>query len=155
LFPANDGAGAVHDAIAATPSGAGWLSGVLSFAAKATAGHGTTIAIAMAIFSTAIGVSALRNWHPRVFLALAIALSLVFWVVGQGLGGVFTGQATDVSTAPLMILIASLLFARGPFTELRPATTPTINTIHEHASTPPATVDTYEIRFADKNGFDQ
>jgi hypothetical protein len=125
LFPANDGASAVHDAIAAVPSGAGWLSSVLSWAANAAAGHGTTIAITMAIVSTAIGVGVLRRWHTRAFLALAIAISLVYWIVGQGLGGVFTGQATDLSTAPLIILIASILFAREPITKLKRATTRT------------------------------
>jgi hypothetical protein len=122
LLPANDSASSVHDAIAAAPSGAGWLSSVLSFAAKASAGHGTAIAIVMAILSTAIGISVLRNWHTRAFLALAIAISLLYWVLGQGLGGVLTGQATDLSTAPLIILIGSILFARESLTKLRPAT---------------------------------
>jgi hypothetical protein len=123
LFPADDSASAVHDAIAAVPSGAGWLSGILSFAANATDGHGTTIAIAIAILSATIGVAVLRDWHANVFLVIAIAISAMYWIVGQGLGGVFTGQATDVSTAPLMILIASILLARGPIKKLRLATT--------------------------------
>jgi hypothetical protein len=115
LLPANDSAGAVHDAIAAVPSGAGWLSSVLAHAANATAGHGTAIAVAMALVSAAIGIAVLRDWHAKPFLVAAIALSLVFWVVGQGLGGIFTGQATDVSTAPLVILLGSLLLAlKGP-----------------------------------------
>jgi hypothetical protein len=125
LLPANDSAGAVHDAIAAAPSGAGWLSSVLSFTANATAGHGTTVAIAIAILSTAVGVGVPRNWHTRAFLALAIAISVLYWVVGQGLGGVFTGRATDLSTAPLMILIACVLFARERVSKLWSATTRT------------------------------
>jgi hypothetical protein len=111
LFPANDSAGAVHDAIAGVPSGAGWLSGVLSTAANAAAGRGTIVAIAVAIVSGAIGVAVWRDWHSRAFLALAVAMSLVYWVIGQGLGGLFTGQATDIGTAPLVILIASILCA--------------------------------------------
>jgi hypothetical protein len=122
-FPANDVAEAVHDAIAAAPSGAGWLSDVLSSAATVTAGHGTTIAIAMATLSTAIGVSVMCNWYARVFLAVAIAISVGYWSIGQGLGGVFTGQATDVGTAPVMILIASILFARERATEPQRAPT--------------------------------
>ncbi|MFZ0090903.1 MAG: hypothetical protein WAL63_15440 [Solirubrobacteraceae bacterium] len=112
LLPANDGAEAAHDAIVAVPSGAGWLSNVLSSAAKVTAGRGTTIAIAMATLSIAIGVSVVCSWHARLFLALAIVISIGYWSIGQGLGGVFTGQATDVGTAPVMILIASICFAR-------------------------------------------
>lgn len=114
LLPANDGASAVHDAIAAAPSGAGWLSSALNDAANATAGDGTAIAIAIAIVSATIGLAVLRDWHARAFLKIAIAISVVYWVFGQGLGGVFTGEATDVSTAPLMILIASMLLALKP-----------------------------------------
>jgi hypothetical protein len=124
LLPANDGAEAVHDAIAAAPSGAGWLSNVLSSAARVAAGHGTTIAIAMATLSTAIGVSVVCNWCARGFLAVAIAISVVCWSIGQGLGGVFTGQATDVGTAPVMILIASIIFARERATRPQRARTP-------------------------------
>ncbi|HLH64337.1 MAG TPA: hypothetical protein VKV27_01420 [Solirubrobacteraceae bacterium] len=118
LSPANDGASAVHDAIATAPSGVGWLSSVLSFAARITAGQGTTIAVALALLSATIGVAVLRSWHAKAFLGLAIAISVLYWIVGQGLGGVFTGQATDVSTAPLMILIAAILLARGRVSEL-------------------------------------
>jgi hypothetical protein len=103
LLPANDSSNAVHDAIASVPSGAGWLASLLNTAAGATAGHGTAIAIVMAALSAAIGVAVLRDWHAKPFLILAIVISLVFWVVGQGFGGVLTGEATDVSTAPLMI----------------------------------------------------
>jgi len=48
LLPANSSANATHDAIAAVPSGAGWLTSILNTAADATAGHGTAIAIVMA-----------------------------------------------------------------------------------------------------------
>lgn len=114
LFPANTSASATHDAIAAVPSGAGWLTSILNAAAKVTVGHGTTIAITMALISAGIGIAALRNTRSAPALAVAVVISLTFWVVGQGLGGVFTGQATDVNTAPLMILIASMLYAQAP-----------------------------------------
>lgn len=111
LLPANDGAGALQGAIAAAPSGAGWLSGVLDGASAATAGRGTTIATALAMASAAIGFGALQGWHPRALLGLAIALSTLYWILGQGLGGLFTGQATDVGSAPPMVLIASMLLS--------------------------------------------
>ena len=69
-------------------------------------------ALALAAASVFIGVSLLYRWHARFFLGLAIALSAGYWIVGQGFGGVFSGRATDPGTAPLMILIASLLLAR-------------------------------------------
>jgi hypothetical protein len=109
LLPANSGAGAVHDAIAGAPSGAHWLSRLLDTAAAATTHQGTTIAIVLAVASTIIGLAVLYGWHPRAFLAMQVFLLGLYWVLGQGLGGVFTGRATDVGTAPPMILMALML----------------------------------------------
>jgi hypothetical protein len=113
LLPANSGANATHDAIAAVPSGAGWLTRILNTAANATAGHGTAIAIVMAAISAAIGLAVLRNRRTTPALVIGVAISLIYWVIGQGFGGVLTGQATDISTAPLMILIAGLLYGHS------------------------------------------
>jgi hypothetical protein len=33
-------------------------------------------------------------------------LALVIWVCGQALGALFSGQATDVNSGPLLILLA-------------------------------------------------
>ncbi len=112
LLPANDGNTSTQNAISTAPAGARWLSGILTSVAHAATGHGTTIALALAAASVSIGVSLLYRWHTRFFLGLAIALSAGYWIVGQGFGGVFSGRATDPGTAPLMILIASLLLAR-------------------------------------------
>jgi hypothetical protein len=124
LLPANSGTSAVHDAIASAPSGAAWLTSLLNSAAGATAGHGRTIALMMAILSAAIGFSIVTGLAQRAFLAVGIGLSLVFWVVGQGLGGIFTGTATDISTAPLVILIGGLLLALRPRLTREPRLTP-------------------------------
>ena len=43
-----------------------------------------------------------------------MAISLVFWVLAEGLGGLFSGQGTDVGTGPLMILIAAQLLVLAP-----------------------------------------
>jgi hypothetical protein len=111
LLPANDGAASTHDAITAVPSGTAWLSGILTSVAHAAAGGGTTIALVLAAVSLSIGISLLKRWHPTFFLCVAIAVSAGYWIVGQGFGGVLTGQATDPGSAPVMILIASTLLA--------------------------------------------
>jgi hypothetical protein len=113
LLPANSRAGAVHDAIAGAPAGAQWLSGLLDAAATAATDHGTMIAIVLAIASAAIGLAVLYEWHPQAFLTMQVCLLALYWVLGQGLGGIFTGRATDVGTGPPMILIA-LMLARRP-----------------------------------------
>ena len=112
LLPANDGAASIHDAIAAAPAGTSWLSKILTSLAHAATGRGTTIALTLATVSVCIGASLLYRWHTRFFLGLAIAVSASYWIAGQGFGGVFIGQATDPGSAPVMILIASMLLAR-------------------------------------------
>jgi hypothetical protein len=111
LLPANDAPGSTHDAIATAPSGVRWLSGIMSSAAHGATGRGTAIALALAAVSACIGVGVLYGWHARFFLGLAIGVSAAYWVVGQGLGGIFTGQATDPGTGSVMIVIAAMLLA--------------------------------------------
>lgn len=110
LLPANHAANAIHDAIAAAPTGAGWLTSLADSAANATAGHGELIGYGLAAASAAIALAVWRGRHTRLFLALAVVIELAFWLTAQGLGGVFTGQATDVNAAPVLILMAGLLY---------------------------------------------
>lgn len=111
LLPANQAPGSVHDAIASTPSGADWLATTLRAVAHMAAGQGTSIALTAAGLSTLIAVSALAGAAQRSFVALGVVVSMVFWVVGQGFGGVLSGTATDVSTGPLVILMGCILLA--------------------------------------------
>jgi hypothetical protein len=49
-----------------------------------------------------------RLWAAA--LALGATVSLAYWVFGQNLGGPFwAGQATDVNTGPLLVLLALAL----------------------------------------------
>ena len=54
----------------------------------------------------AIGFTVLmsRKWRFTGII-LGVILSILFWIVGQSLGGYYTGLATDVSTAPLIIML--------------------------------------------------
>ena len=56
-------------------------------------------------------MSVSRNWRPRGFLALAIVLSLAYWVFGQGLGEVLSGSSTDPNAGPLFVLLALALWS--------------------------------------------
>lgn len=111
LLPANDSAGAIHDALGNVPTGAGWLTSLVADAASATAGHGTIIALVLAAVSGLIAFAVARDWHMRTFLWISIAVASVVWVFGEGFGGVLTGQATDVNSGPLLMLLAGLLLA--------------------------------------------
>jgi hypothetical protein len=79
-------AGAVH--------GAGAGSGVLLVAAQ------------LALGLLALGLLALgRGRLQRAALWSGMALALVYWAGGQSFGQLFSGQATDPSTGPLLVLM--------------------------------------------------
>ncbi len=111
LFPANYAPGSLHDMLASAPTGAGWLSSLQSNAASLVAGDGRGLAVMLALVSAVIGLSVLWRRSERIGLAASIPLLLIGWVLVEGFGGFFTGQATDVGTNPLMILLAVQLFA--------------------------------------------
>jgi hypothetical protein len=109
------GATGVTNAINAAPSGMSWLSTVQDWFANAAKGDGVGIALVLAAVSVAIGVAVAANWRPKLFLALAIGLNLLYWVVGQGLGGIAQGGATDPNSAPLFVLLAYGLYTLVPY----------------------------------------
>ncbi|MGH2874624.1 MAG: hypothetical protein ACRDLV_00065, partial [Solirubrobacteraceae bacterium] len=114
LLPANRAAGAVHDQIVGAPAGAGWLSSLHSTLATAAAGHGLAIAIIAASVSGFIGLAVLLDRATRPALALAVIVALVYFVAGQGVGGVLTGSGTDPGSGPLLILLAAALWVGAP-----------------------------------------
>jgi hypothetical protein len=86
-----------------------WLAKIQDSLAKHTVGHGSTIAIVLAIVSLAVAIGV---WTPLRWPALAvgIVLSLAYWLYGQDLGGPFWSEgATDVNAGPLFMLLAVAL----------------------------------------------
>ena len=114
IFPSNAHSAALRATLREAPAGAHWLSSLHSSAASAVGGSGTTIALVLAVASAEIGLAVLFRRGVRLALFSAMFLLLAFWVLGEGFGGAFTGQATDVGTAPLMILVAALLLPLEP-----------------------------------------
>jgi hypothetical protein len=49
--------------------------------------------------------------QPNAILSVAVTINLAYWVIGQGLGGLFTGTATDPNTVPLFILLAVAIYS--------------------------------------------
>ncbi|MBV9002220.1 MAG: hypothetical protein JO304_24400 [Solirubrobacterales bacterium] len=111
LLPANRAQATVHDAIANAPSGAHWLAGIQTTAASAAAGHGLAIALVAAGLAAAVGLSALFARCATPALVLAIVIGLVYFVLGQGMGGILTGSGTDPGTGPLIILLAISIYS--------------------------------------------
>jgi len=103
-------ANSTQTAIAGAPSGASWLRAAQTWAAGAANGHGAAIALVAALLSAAIGIAVAADWHARWFLGISIVLSLSYWVLGQGFGGILTGTATDPNSGPLFVLLAAILY---------------------------------------------
>jgi len=82
-----------------------------------------TVAVVLAVISAEIALGVLWGRGTRIALIASMAISLWFWFLGEGLGGLLTGQATDVGTGPLMILIAALLL---PLAAQRPLAAPPV-----------------------------
>lgn len=67
-------------------------------------GYWFILLLAISQFGIGFGVLVSGIWR-KLAIALGILLSLVFWVVGQSLGGYFTGLATDPNSGPLFVLL--------------------------------------------------
>jgi hypothetical protein len=96
-----------------------WVGGAVL---QAFAGEPATKTVALVTAEALIGLAAL---HPdgRPFAAAAgLVFALAMWVVSQDFGGLYTGQATDPNSAPLIALLAVALLA--PRTTRTPARAP-------------------------------
>jgi hypothetical protein len=58
-----------------------------------------------------IGVGALARRTRTPAVALGLALTLAFWVLGQNFGELYTGHATDPNSGPALALMAIALLA--------------------------------------------
>ncbi|HXA54994.1 MAG TPA: hypothetical protein VNV37_08995 [Solirubrobacteraceae bacterium] len=92
-----------------------WLASVQHSLANGLGGDGVTVATVLAIASLLIAAGVWTRLRPAA-LVVGAALSLAYWLYGQSLGGPFwIGQATDVNTGPLLVLLAAALVPVAPF----------------------------------------
>jgi hypothetical protein len=117
LLQASSAANATHDMINAAPSGMSWLSSTQDGFANVAQGNGLIIALVLSALSAVIALGVGFNRGARRLLVVATVLQLLYWVVGQGFGGIFQGGATDPNAAPLFILLAYTLM---PLTRYSP-----------------------------------
>ena len=97
--------------------------------------HPAIAAVVLGLVELSVAVGwLLDRRNPRRWLGLGIGASVVFWVVGQGLGGVLHWGATDPGTAPLVILLALVAWPRR---SPRPRSQPSlVATLRLPSSTP-------------------
>lgn len=120
LLEPSSSANATSSMLNSVPSGIGPLDSLQNSLASSTRGDGLVIALILAALSATIAVAVAAEWKARMFLAVSIVLSVVYWLIPQGLGGIFAGGATDPNAAPLFVLLACAML---PLVELPPVRT--------------------------------
>jgi hypothetical protein len=93
-----------------------WLSSLQRSLSTALEGDGEAIAAILLAVSFALAAGVWTRWR-RETLVLGILVSLVYWMLGQSLGGLTTGSATDPNIAPLFVLLAFAVWPTAPASE--------------------------------------
>jgi len=108
LTAANRAPQALHDMISGMASGnPGWLASIINGAARLVSHQGLAASIVLAVLLAFIAVSVLMPVRlARTGVVVAIVLAAVIWVVGEALGGIFSGGGTDPNSGPLLALVA-------------------------------------------------
>lgn len=83
-----------------------WLAGLQRSLSGTVQGDGRAVALTLAIVSLALAAAVWTRWRREALVAA------IFWVLGQSLGGLTTGTATDPNIGPLFVLLAFALWPR-------------------------------------------
>jgi hypothetical protein len=129
-LPGQNSAKAVAGTLTGAADGApAWLASLESSVGGWAGRHGLLIVILLVAAEALIGVGALVRRTRVPAVALGLALTVAFWVLGQDLGALYTGQATDPNSGPLLAVMAIALLAgsretarEGRATGFEPAT---------------------------------
>jgi hypothetical protein len=107
-LPGNNTSADLAGQITAFP-GPSPLSSVQNSIARFVTHHGVAAVVVVAAVEALIGLAALRRTTLHASAAAGLLALLAIWVIGQGLGQVYSGQATDPNTAAIAVLVATAL----------------------------------------------
>ena len=93
-----------------------WLRGLNLHLSHAATSAGLPLVVGMAVCEAAIGLGVLTR-RRRAALAAGIAVSMLYWAIGQQFAGVFTGSATDLAAGPLFVLLALTIWPVDPVSQ--------------------------------------
>ncbi|HEX4733070.1 MAG TPA: hypothetical protein VH247_01550 [Thermoleophilaceae bacterium] len=115
LLPGQNGGADVSSSVTGGTAGApAWLVHMTDSAGRWASGGGLSIVVALATLELFVGLGVLVRAVRLPALVLGMALALDLWVVGQHLGGLYSGQATDLNSAPLLILMGAAIARPRP-----------------------------------------
>ncbi len=122
VLGANRSSQGLHNLLSTEASGEpGWVAWIDHHTANLVDHRGLTVTVVLCILLVVVAVG---TYLPRSFangtVVVAVAVSAVFWVVGENFGAIFTNGATDVNSGPLLILLAVAYRRWSPTTSLSP-----------------------------------
>ncbi|MBR7833396.1 hypothetical protein KDL01_08975 [Actinospica durhamensis] len=115
FLPHNLASDAFSDTIAGNVEGAPvWYVSLLDHATAWSSTKGAELGIVFGLALALVALSVLAPWRRvvRAGIVLALGLSVLIWVFGEGLGMPFMGMGTDPDTAPLLAVIALVYWPR-------------------------------------------
>ncbi|MDQ2812409.1 MAG: hypothetical protein M3Z75_11205 [Actinomycetota bacterium] len=118
LLPGNDTNASVSMALTMNASGApGWLAAAGNQLSALVPDTGVSLVVDLVVLQALAGFGVLTDGRRtrRAAVIGGIALSLVFWVAGQGAGQFWTGLSTDPNTAPLVVLLGVTVLGAAPW----------------------------------------
>ncbi|MDX6466159.1 MAG: hypothetical protein QOI27_1199 [Gaiellaceae bacterium] len=102
-LPGQNTGGAVAAALGSGDPG--WLGRVDASVGGWTSRHGAVAVGVLVVAEALVGLAALSKRTRVPAVAAGVVLALAIWVVAQDAGQLYTGQATDPNTAPLIALL--------------------------------------------------
>jgi hypothetical protein len=119
LLPSQRGTAALHDQLGSAEGTPAWLTSMHHLAGTVLSHAGSAAFIALVAAMVLIGLGGLagRPWRTATAVAGAV-LAITFWVLGQNIGELYSGQATDPNTGPLIVLMALALVGSTASTRL-------------------------------------
>jgi hypothetical protein len=122
LFPFNRTTNSITDQLTDAAHGEpGWYAHILTSTGHAFAGTGIWMAAMLATVSVIIGLGPLVSKRGGIYIGLGIALALLYWITGEGLGELLTFGGTDPNNGPIIALIGLAVLPLVP----EPADEPT------------------------------
>jgi hypothetical protein len=90
-----------------------WLAPLDTSVASWASRNGVLAVSALASIEFLVGLGALSRRTRTWALAAGLLLSIAIWIIGQDLGQLYSGHATDPNSGPLIALLAVALLARS------------------------------------------
>jgi copper(I)-binding protein len=109
-----------HDVAGALTGGnmPSWLMGAVTSIADGFTKLGATAIWLLLAVLVAVGVGGLVGGRTRVIAGwTGLLLAVLFWVFGEGMGNLLSGQATDPNSGPMLALLAVALLGTASATE--------------------------------------